>query len=368
MSTSRVFAALATLALAAHSQAQTPPTTYTITQGSMTPGDPSITTIYRDGEKSVWVRDRPAHDGTPASRIMTFYDLKTGTSYTWEPVATPVSCNAGRFSGDSADPFAMSGELKAGIAKGDFKPAGAETLNGIPTKVYTATTDGNNVKVWYDDKDGLVIRTTFAQPNAPVMTMIDIRKLSLAPPPALAFRLPPACAGVHPPPTPAEVLDAETGGNAVDFVNATAPGPAGSPSTSRTSCSVVLRIVNPKTMTPMDHKYQVAIDTTFNVDNPPHYEFGVGADGVSTFAGGGLHEITSQIRNGMLRIDNPPAYFNLSLSFMKANEGANAVVVYRQCFAPVTVLYFILKNPDHPGEGGDYLWAKSGKYATVPPR
>ena len=47
------------------------------------------------------------------------------------------------------------------------------------------------------------------------------------------------------------------------------------------------------------------------------YTFGVGADGTSTYAGGGLHEITSQISNDMLRIDNPPPYFNLTLNVVQ---------------------------------------------------
>jgi hypothetical protein len=157
-------------------------------------------------------------------------------------------------------------------------------------------------------------------------------------------------------------MAAETGDSGDNFVNAMyGPG-------SKNSCSILIRPVNSGTMAPINRKWQAAIDTTYNQDDPtpPHYEFGVGRDGTSTFSGGGLHEITSQIRNGMLRIDNPPAYFNLSTNFIQPGRGAGIGLIYRQCFAPTTMLYFVAKDPNDPGAGGDWLYAKSGKYAAVP--
>jgi hypothetical protein len=32
------------------------------------------------------------------------------------------------------------------------------------------------------------------------------------------------------------------------------------------------------------------------------------------------------------------------------------------------MLYYVLKDPNDPGQGGDFLYAKSGKYASVPAR
>jgi hypothetical protein len=121
-------------------------------------------------------------------------------------------------------------------------------------------------------------------------------------------------------------------------------------------------------MTPIGGKFQVAIDTTYNQDNPnpPHYVFGMGTDGSQTYSGGGVREITNQIRNGMVRIDNPPAYFNLGVNLMKPGTGASLGLIYRQCFSPTTVLLYVVKAPDNPSAGGDWLWAKAGKYATVP--
>jgi hypothetical protein len=237
---------------------------------------------------------------------------------------------------------------------------GSETLNGIPTKVYAGTSGGGSLKAWLDEKDQLVIRATMSAPGAPPMTMADIRKVSFTRPPASVFAPPAGCAGVKAPPTASDVIAAETGDSGANFVNASyGPG-------SKDSCSIVVSVVAPKTMTPITRRWQAAIDTTYNVDHPPTYSFGVGNDGTATFAGGGLHEITSQIHNGMLRIDNPPAYFNLSMNVVQPGHGAGVGLIYRQCFAPVTMLYYVLKDANDPGQGGDYLYAKAGKYASAP--
>ena len=363
MSIPRILTCLVILAVSPLLQAQTPPpTAYTIVEAL--PGSNAGTmTVYRSGSQAVTDINHPAQpDGTPAHRILTLYDLKAGVSHSWDPSASPIACSAGTFSGDWGDPYESTTELSASIAKGDLKPVGMETVNGIPAKVYAGVTQGANLKAWIDQKDGLVIKAAVGAPGGPMQTMVDIRRISFAPPPASLFTLPAACASVHPPPTAAELIAAETGDSGANFVNAIyGPG-------SKASCSIVIRPVAAKTMAPINRRYQVAIDTTYNQDapTPPHYEFGVGNDGTSTFSGGGLHEITSQIRNGMLRIDNPPAYFNLSTNFIQPGRGAGIGLIYRQCFAPTTMLYFVAKDPNDPGAGGDWLYAKSGKYAAVP--
>ncbi len=360
MSAPRSLSCLALFALAALLPAQTPPTAYTITQNIP---DNVTMTVSRNGSQALIDYKYPAKpDGTPASRSLNLYDLKAGVSHTWDPGVTPINCSAGTFKGDWGDPFEATKEITAGIAKGDLKPAGAETVNGIPTEVYTGAASGMNIKAWLDQKDGLVIKSGFGAPGAAMTYMVDIRSVSLAPPPASLFALPPACAGVKPPPTAAELMAAETGDSGANYVSANyGPG-------SKNSCSIVIRVVAAKTMAPSTRKWQAAIDTTYNQDapTPPQYEFGTGRDGTSTFKGGGIHEITSQIHNDMLRIDNPPAYFNLALNVIQPGHGTGIGLVYRQCFAPVTMLYYVMKDPNDIGAGADYLYAKAGKFAAVP--
>jgi len=124
---------------------------------------------------------------------------------------------------------------------------------------------------------------------------------------------------------------------------------------------VVLRVLRAGSMTPITSGFQVAIDPTYDQDHPPSYDFGVHTDGSQTYSGGGVREITSQIHNGMVRIDNPPPYFNFDVNVYKPGSAGGMGLIYRQCFAPTTVLLYIAKD-----SGGDYLWVKSGKYATPP--
>jgi len=340
--------------------AQTPPTAYTITQPILG-SDGGTATFYRNGQQLVMEYIHPnIPDGTPGHRSLSLYDLTAGVSHTWDPAITPPSCSVGKFSGDWGDPFASTAELTAAIAKGDLKPAGAESIHGVPTKIYAGVTQGTNIKAWLDEKDGLVMRLSYGAPGAAMQNMVDISKFSPGPPPASLFTMPAYCAGVKPPPTPAELIADETGESADNWVSASI-GPG-----SSNTCSILLHVVAAKTMIPINRKYQVAIDTTYKIENPPSYTFGVGDDGISTFSGGGLHEITNQIRNGMLRVDNPPAYFTFSVNVPTPHEGAPSGFIYRQCFAPVTNLYYILKDPSDPAKGTDFLYAKSGKYAAAP--
>lgn len=343
--------------------AQAPPSAYTIVEGAPGSTNGSVFTIHRNGTKALLESYHPVlPDGTPAQHSYTFFDIAAGVSHSWDPSIMPPSCDAGRFSGDWGDPFASTAEITAGILKGDLKSSGAETLNGIPTTVYTGVSQGMNVKVWLDTKDGLIIRLSFGAPGASMTTMINVEKASFTPPPASIFALPPACAGVNPPPTPAELMAAETGDDSANWVNANyGPG-------SKNSCTIVVRVVAARTMAPINRKFQAAIDLTYNPDSPtpPSYVFGVGDDGTSTYAGAGLHEITNQIRNGIVRLENPPAQFMFGINIPTPHRGAGVGLIYRQCFAPVTVLYDIIKDPNNPADGSDYLYAKSGKYATAP--
>jgi hypothetical protein len=356
--TPRIVACLSLVALPPLLQAQTPPTSYIITQNGQSPG--ATSTVYRSGSKVLAVYNQTAQAGTPASRSYSFYDLAAGTNTSWNPDASPIQCSVATFSGDFGDPFAMTAELTADIAKGELKAAGTETISGIATQVYAGTSQGENIKAWLDQRDGLVMRVQVSAPNAAPMMLVDLTKVSFAAPAASLFVLPAACAGVKPPPTPAELIAAETGDSAANWVNGSyGPG-------STNSCSIVVHVVAAKTMAPLNRKYQAAIDTTYdqNSPTPPHYEFGAAEDGTTTYSGAGLHEITNQIRNGVLRIDNPPAYFMFGVYVPMPHRAGNVNLVYRQCFGPVTALYWVVKNPDSPDDGGDWLYAKAGKYAA----
>ncbi|HEY1902670.1 MAG TPA: hypothetical protein VGG56_09585 [Terracidiphilus sp.] len=196
MKTARFFACLVPFAIAALLPAQTPsPSAYTITESIAFPPIGSTMTIYRSGTKVLTVIDRPARPGSsPAQHTRVLYDLASGTSWSWDPAATSVSCTAAHFSANWADPFAMTPDLRQNIAKGEFKPAGTESIAGVSTTIYTGVHGRTAIKAWFDEKDGLVMRAMIGAPGGQLQPLVDIKKVDLTAPTASLFALPAACA------------------------------------------------------------------------------------------------------------------------------------------------------------------------------
>lgn len=336
--------------------AQTAPTEYTVTYTNSLTGPSFTTTVYRDGSRAIMdnYEGAEANPSAPHSRQLMNFDK--GTSLSWNLPDSSGGCGTGKFSGDWGDPF----------ANGDFtgngaKIVGKETIQGFQTNIYQADLGASGiVKSWIDSKTGLVVKATLAAPSAAAKTIVEVKSYKPGPPPASLFVLSAGCAAAAaapPPPTDAEKLAALTGGNAQDYVKAII-GPG-----SANSCTVNFRVVKAGTMEPVPSGFQVALDFSANSHHMPAYTFGVSNNGHSTFAGGELHEVTSQIHNGVLRIDNPPAEFELELAFTDGSEASG--LIYRQCSSPQTTLLLVLKNPTNTAEGADFLWAKGGKYAAA---
>ena len=361
MSISRIVVCLSVVAGSLLAQAQAPePTSFAITE-AVAGGTPvTAQTIYRSGSNILMETRSPAQGATPATRTLSLYDLKTHTNITWDPSANPPACGgAGTFSGDWGDPFSMISDVNAGIAKGDLKAAGAETIAGIPTKIYSGASGGSTIKAWVDAKDGLVMRAVAGMPGGSSLTMVDITKVSIGPQPASLFVLPAVCKGVKPPPSAADVIADETGDDPANYVGNTGPG-------SKNSCSVVLEVVNAKTMTPISH-VQVVIDTAVFADNaPPAYTMGVAEDGTTSYSGGHVMEITNRVHNGVVRLGLPPDHFMLGVNIPLPHHGGSIGMVYRQCFAPTQVLLDVVKDYGKDDQSQDYLWVKAGKYAAAP--
>jgi len=60
-----------------------------------------------------------------------------------------------------------------------------------------------------------------------------------------------------------------------------------------------------------------------------------------------------------------PAVFDVEITFAGGNKGASSALIYRHCSGPQTVFLFVVKNPNQISDGADFLWVKSGKFATI---
>jgi hypothetical protein len=204
-----------------------------------------------------------------------------------------------------------------------------------------------------DTKYGLVVKAQFAQMG----TLIEVKQLTVGKPPAAMFTLPPSCAktaAAGPPMTPAQLIAADAGvKNPQDYADAIMPPTSGSPS----SCTALFKIVRAGTMEPITSVSALGVDLDQNSSGG--YTMGNGPNG-SHFVGGTIKDMTSQYRNGVLRIDNVPPHFMIDVEFT-GSSSANALI-YRQCNQPQSVLLLMVKNPQNVAEGKvRWLWSKSGK-------
>jgi hypothetical protein len=316
---------LATAAIAC-AQYAPPPESYTVIQRNAMFGPPSILQVYRDGSKvAVALTHPPATPGEKQPQMRTVYDLQTHTDVIWDAADPNAECSNGTFSGDWGDPFKGAAELMADLNKQNPTAAGAETVNGVPAKVSEFPMEGSTAKakVWVDSKYGLVMRLQLPQPNGAPTIALETTEVTFAKPAASHFV--PACKAAAPMPTDADTIQALTGGPASDFAYANKGTATGG------GCLVLFRVVRAGSMSPVTSGYEVF------VEGKP-----------------------VPVQNGLARIINAPQQFNVDLRV--PNEGATAPI-FRQCAAPQTTLLLVVKNWDKLGEGADWLWVKSGKFA-----
>jgi hypothetical protein len=314
-------------------------------------GPPVEMRIYRDGDKAVIDH--------AANHSRTLYDLKAHTTLSWD-TQSGGGCSAGTYSGDWGDPF-TSDDVDQ-IIKAATAPPGSETINGVATKVYEATDPKSKIKikVWRETKYGLIMKADMTPPGgSSANTILEVKQFSFGKPAASLFVPPASCANAPPPAPPvSDRFAKETGDATGSFEEGNMP-----PGSSN-SCSMQMRFVAAGTMQPLSD-FQVALDLAYDVDKPPHYTMGGSPSGRTVFSGGQLKEYTAQIRNGVLRVDNVPAVFDVEITFAGGNKGASSALIYRHCSGPQTVFLFVVKNPNQISDGADFLWVKSGKFATI---
>jgi hypothetical protein len=337
---------------AAQAQPARQPDVYSVTEVNSMMG-PSITMrIDRDGAHAVvegTITPQPGTAPSAASHTRTYYDFQNHKNYTLSLSDPAAVCSRGDSPGDWGDPFDTSTGLMKELAPQHPRQTGTETVNGFATKVMETDPGPDHAKVWLDNASGLVVKAQIGP-----QTILEIKRLSLAKPAADLFAVPAKCdAG---PPTQAERIAAETGGKEGDFVDAIRA------QSSPNTCPVVFRVVQASTMAPITSGFQLAIDREGNDNSVSQYKIASNADGHMTFSGGALREITGQLQNGTMHFPGPPAQFYLEIGFGKG--GLGGALIHRQCFGSPSVLLLVVKNPEKITDGGDWLWAKSGKFPS----
>lgn len=350
------------------------PTAYRVVATNSMYGTPQTVTTYRSGGK-VLIDEVSTAKG--AQHIRTLYNLAAHTTLSWTWPNTTAGCSAGTFTGDWGDPFANQSAFNGP----DSKLVAEEPVHGAVAYVMEGPAADGTARAWIDPRSGLLLKAALTPKGGTTRVVLEVTDVDLNPPPDSVFVVPPICAAAAASSaTPGEQMARLTGDNADDFTaanvpwNPPAPPPdAANPDAGKTAaqptelaeCTVLFRVVRAGSMMPVTSGFQTAIDLTVDQNHPPDYTIGITPEGLVSFAGGGLHEVTSDFRDGVLRIENAPKQFEIDTEFGTAGSGH--ALIFRQCFAPETTLLFVVRNPGRLSDGGQWLWVKAAKPAPAHP-
>jgi hypothetical protein len=87
--------------------------------------------------------------------------------------------------------------LKELVGNGQMKQVGSDTVNGIATKVLEVTSAKGNGKIWIAQNGGFLVKIVALGADGKRQTVIEVKQLSFAKPPASAFALPAGCESVQ---------------------------------------------------------------------------------------------------------------------------------------------------------------------------
>jgi|HubBroStandDraft_1064217.scaffolds.fasta_scaffold00006_7 hypothetical protein len=182
------------IAPGAAAQAAKPPRAYSVTEVNSMFGPTMTLKIDRDGDKAVVDETVPSRSaGSPGIHTHSYYDIKTHQSNSVDLNFAKENCSHGTFDDNWFDPFEMSATLFSSLE--NAKQIGTETVNGFATKVMESGAAGpGHKKVWLDATSGLIIKAEIG-----AKTIIEVKEVRLAKPPASVFAIPAACAAAPPP-------------------------------------------------------------------------------------------------------------------------------------------------------------------------
>ncbi len=353
-------------------------TTYT-TEVSMFTGQAANLKLARNGSKELVALTVPPWEGNSQGVHMRYlFDFQEHKAYSQD--LDHNSCSWIKYVSARApvnyDPItAIQGE-ESELAEAKKHAVGRETVNGVPALITEGETKIGTIRTWFAEKGGFVVKVAMTDEGGKSRTLMEVQEVQFSPPePSLL--VPPgncetqaagewsdhkvsahaqakidvqgsATANMATGQTQAQVTAqlhqgssssgsetpaAKPGGGEGDFLDST--DTLNLPPATK-NCTVLFRVVRSGTMEPVTSGLQILLDN---------------------------RDMTSQYRNGLLRISNPPSSFFLQVE--EKNGAGRAAQLSRACFRPETVLLLVLgreifTDPDH------WYWVKSGKYATVP--
>ena len=178
--------------------------TYSITEDpGFSIGGPSVVKISRDGSKEAVDQTMPAGPGRDKEyHSHLLYDFQAHKLYTKILSDPSVPCGVQDYADPAApaefDPITGSDALlKEMTGPGQMKQSGTETVNGFAAKIMDVTSPQGNGKIWIAVNGGFPLKVAAIGADGKLQTMIEVKQLSFAKPPASAFALPAGCESVQ---------------------------------------------------------------------------------------------------------------------------------------------------------------------------
>jgi hypothetical protein len=224
------------------------------------------------------------------------------------------------------------------------KHVGDGAVNGIAAKIFevpAALPDKGKSRVWLSTQGHYPLKWVYVAPDGRQQTLVEVKQLNFAHPPASDFATPEACVPL--------LGDAGAGGayEQISSVTRVVPGGGGAPpgnSSSKyidavyppetppaDSCQLSFKVVRAGTMEPLKSGFKLGILTS------------------ADFSGGRyMVDVTDQLHDGTFHIEKPPKHFYLDV---KIGDSDATALIYTRCLAPQMELLLVLKagsnEPDH---------------------
>ena len=157
----------------------------------------SVVKVARDGPKEAIDQILPVGPGRAKEfHNHILYDLQAHKIYTKLVSDPSVPCSVMTYTSPAVpDEFdvitASADSMKDFLAHAQLLRR--ETVNGIPAKVMELTADQMKVTAWIADPGGFPVKEVIVPPGGAATTMLEVKQLSFARPPASAFAPPTGC-------------------------------------------------------------------------------------------------------------------------------------------------------------------------------
>jgi hypothetical protein len=163
---------------------------------------PTIVKVVRDGPREAVDQIMPVGPGRNKEfHNHILYDFQAHKIYTKLVSDPTVPCSVMDYTSPAAprefDMISGAADAMKDMEQQHVRQIGTETMNGIATRVMEATIEEGKEKVWVAQNGGFPVKVVMTGPDGKAMTILEVKQLSFAKPPASALLPPAGCKAIQ---------------------------------------------------------------------------------------------------------------------------------------------------------------------------